>query len=193
VRLVASSIVVLEAGTGERHRAPATLQRVAAAALQPQQFGAAPVELVVAHRAGRQTHQIERFNRRLVAEQRREQRAGADQVTRGNEDVVRVLAPQVGHRGGEVFGAAGGYVDRLRRVCRVLDPDAARGGQQVAVKIVDRQHLHGHRRGPARRRRRAAGKEGGCEGGQCGGEPGRGYRPAWARRGGEDHGVGVCG
>ena len=138
----------------ERLRPLAAVDRAATAALHAQQLGRTLVELVVADRADLEPHRTQRFDRRLVVEQRRQQRRRADQVAGGDEDVIRVLRAQFGHRRGELLGAAGRHVDRLRRVGRVLDADAALRGLQVAVEVVDRQDLHLHRR--CRRRCRAA-------------------------------------
>jgi hypothetical protein len=65
-------------------------------------------------------------------------------------------------RAREVLGPAGRQVDRLARVLRVADADAAGRGLEVAVEVVDRQHAHRDR--CARRRRNgAAGAEQGGE------------------------------
>lgn len=65
--------------------------RVAAAVLYAQQFDDAAVELVLADGADSQAHQVQRVDGRLVVEQRREQRRGADQVAGGDEYMVRIF------------------------------------------------------------------------------------------------------
>ena len=152
---------VLERRTLERLRPFAALRGRTAATLQAQQFVAAAVEFVVADGRNLQPHRAERLDRRLVAEQRREQRAGADQVTRADEHVVSILAAQLGHRRRQVLGATRRHVDRLRRIGRVPDADAAQRWKQVAVEVIDGEHLHRHRRRRARRHARACGESGG--------------------------------
>ena len=55
---------------------------MAAAVLHAQQFLPALIELVVASVAEIKAHQVESHHRRLIVEQRREQRAGPDHVAR---------------------------------------------------------------------------------------------------------------
>ena len=137
---------VVVARAGEGVRALAAGRRVAAALLLAQQLGRAVVELVVADGAHRQAHLAECLDRRLVVEQRREQRAGAYQVTGRDEDVVRALRTEVAHDTRDIGRAAGMHGDGLAGVLRIEDPDALRRGQQIAVEIVQRQDADVDRR-----------------------------------------------
>ena len=117
----------------------AAVARVAAAALEPQQLGGAFVELVVADRADVEADRVQRLDRRLVVEERRQQRAGADEVAGGHDQRVAVAALERADVRREVLGAAGGHAhlggaqpagDRPRRV-----------RLEVAVEVVDPEQL----------------------------------------------------
>ena len=74
----------------------------------PQQLLRPLVELVVADAVVVEVHQVEGLDGRLVVEEGRQQRRGADEVAGRNEDgVVRVLSAQVAHVRREVLDAAG--------------------------------------------------------------------------------------
>ncbi len=108
---------------------------MATAALHAQQLGAAFVELVVAHRVEVETEAIHGLDGAFVMEQRRDERARADQVTGRHHDVVRVLRL-------ELRDVAREHIDTARR---------RRGRErarrlQVAVEVVERDHLDGGRR-----------------------------------------------
>ena len=66
----------------------------AAAALHPQQFGAALVELVIADRVKLDPDLLHRLDRRLVEEQRGDQRRGADHVAGRDGYAVTLAGPQ---------------------------------------------------------------------------------------------------
>ena len=97
------------------------------------------VELVVTDGGDLQTHPAQRLDRRLVVERCRQQRRGADQVTRGDRDGLLTL----GRRGGahllqvrrEELGAARGCaVDVAARAGRAVR-------RQVAMEVVDGEQL----------------------------------------------------
>ena len=77
-----------------------------------QQLVDALVELVVADAVVVEAHDVEGLDRRLVVEQRRQQRRRADQVTGRHEDRVRVGRLEVRDVGGEVLGATGRHAGR---------------------------------------------------------------------------------
>ena len=132
---------VLKACTFERRRPLAALVGVTAALLQTQQLGLAAVELVVAHGRDFQAHQVQRFDRRLVVQHRRQQRRGTDEVTRGDEHRVRVLCALLRHQCGHLLGAT------CRQARARLHHRQAVGGRlEVAVKVVDGQDAHLQRR-----------------------------------------------
>ena len=70
----------LEVGAGESIAVLAAIDRVASAVLHPQQLVDAFVELMVAHGGDVETEGVQRLDRRLVMEGRRDQRAGTDVV-----------------------------------------------------------------------------------------------------------------
>ena len=85
----------VERRAAERIAVLAPVDGVAAAVLHPQQLVDALVELVVPDTVVVELHQVERLDRRLVVEQRRDQRRRADQVTGRDEQRVRVRRPQL--------------------------------------------------------------------------------------------------
>ena len=118
----------LEVGAGEVIAIQAAVHRVAAALLHAHQLAPAFVELVVADGVEIQADQVEGLDGRLIVEQGRKQRAGADHIAGGDHHRVRVERAQVVDVGGQVLHTAG--VDRA-------DPPGGAGGRlQVAVKIV---------------------------------------------------------
>ena len=70
----------LEVGTGEAVAVLTAIDRVAAAVLHAQQLVDALVELVVADGGDVETERVQRLDRRLIVECRRDQRAGTDVV-----------------------------------------------------------------------------------------------------------------
>ena len=98
-----------EARAAERRAVLAAVARVAAAALEPQQLGGAFVELVVADRVEVEPDLVHRLDRRLVVEERRQQRAGADEVAGRDHERVRVAAAEHPDVRGQELGAARGY------------------------------------------------------------------------------------
>ena len=76
---------VLEVGPGEPVAVLTAIDRMAAAALHAGELDRAFVELVVADRAEVEAEHVHRLDRRLVMEERREQRARADEVA-GRDD-----------------------------------------------------------------------------------------------------------
>ena len=74
-------------------RVPGAVDDAAASGLHAQQFGRALVEFMVAYRGKFQACAIERLNRRLVVEGRRNQRAGADQVAGTDHDAQGIERP----------------------------------------------------------------------------------------------------
>ena len=86
------------------------------------------------------------LDRRLVVVERRDQRAGADQVA-GGDDAASCAAPlELAHVAGEDRGAAGGRVGSCGGGGRRrIDADAAgRGGLEVPVEVVEGQQLDLH-------------------------------------------------
>jgi len=116
---------------------------LAAAALQPLEFRGALVEFVVAHGVELHADAVERLHRRLVEEQGRDERRGADEVARTHHHVVGVLRLQPLHVGGQVFGAAHGRA--LRRRHDGVHAVGA-GRLQVAVVVVEADDLDADRR-----------------------------------------------
>ncbi len=145
----------LELRTLERHRradartlAGARVRRMTAAPLHAQELRAAFVELMVADCVELEAETIHRLDGAFVVEQRRDQRARADHVTGRDHHVVRVLRLE------------------LRDVLRehVDTTGGRRGGEgsgrlQVAVKVIERDHLDGG----GRRLRGASGERKGRE------------------------------
>jgi hypothetical protein len=104
----------------------------AAAVLHAQELSRALVELVVADRVDVEAELVHRLDRRLVVEERRQQRARPDEVAGGDDD----RAPRVAR------------LERLDVRGQVLDPagrrpvDEAARGLEVAVEVVDPDDLH---------------------------------------------------
>ena len=120
----------------------AAVGRVTAAALHALELGGALVELVVADGREVEPEQVHGLDRGLVVVERRQQRAAADQVARGDGQRVAVLALELAQVAAEDRGAARGDRRGSRPAGRGRGPDAARGrGLQVAVEVVDRQQL----------------------------------------------------
>ena len=137
---------VAELGAGERARAAAAGDRMAAAVLHAQQLVLALVELVVADRGDLEAHLGEGLDGRLVVEQRRQQRARADQVAGGDEHAVLLLGAQLLDERRHVLGPAGRDRDPLVPVLRVQDGDAAERRPEVAVEVVDGEDREGDMR-----------------------------------------------
>ena len=94
-----------EARTAETVAVAAAVHRVAAALLHAQQLIDALVELVVADRIEVEAHEVECLDRRLVVEQRRQQRTAADQVSGRHQYRVGVEGAQSRKLRREVGGA----------------------------------------------------------------------------------------
>ena len=97
----------LEVGATEAVAVEATVDRVAATVLHPQELGGPLVELVVADGIEIESDLIHCFDGRLVVEQARQQGAGADQVTGRHDDRVAVRLLECLHVRRQVLGAAG--------------------------------------------------------------------------------------
>jgi hypothetical protein len=111
----------------------AAVDRVAPAPLDAQQLVGPLVELVVADGRDVELDGVERFDGRLVVEERRDQRRRADEVARRDGQAVGLLRAQGSEVPGEVGHAAGR---------RAVDRAAGAGGRlEVAVEVVDRQQL----------------------------------------------------
>ena len=96
---------------------------------------------MVAHGVEVEAHLVHGLDRRLVVEQRRQQRAGADQVAGRDGQGVGVLLAQRAQLVGEVDGAARGDG---RTAGNLRDETAATGGGlEVAVEVVDAKQLDG--------------------------------------------------
>jgi hypothetical protein len=108
------------------------VDRVRATLLHPEKFGGALIELVVASGVQLETKQAGCLDGRLVMEQCRDQRAGADEVADGDDDRVAGRGRRTAQVGGEVLGAARAAV----RAERAVD---------VAVEIVDGEDTEIHR------------------------------------------------
>ena len=93
------------------------------------------VELVVADGVEVEPDLVHRLDRGLVVEQRREDRAGADQVARGDHD-------RVGVRRLQVRRCAWRGTRHRRRASVPTLPLLPVGGQQVAVEVVESEDLH---------------------------------------------------
>ena len=128
---------------------------MAAAVLHAQKLGLALVELVVADGGDLEAHGGEGFDAGLIVEQRRQQRARADQVAGGHEYAVLLVRAQLLDERRHVLGPAGGDGDLLGLVLWVGDGDTARRRPEVAVKIVDGQDRDDHVRRWRRGRWRA--------------------------------------
>ena len=141
-------------GAEERMRPLASVDRMTAAILHPQQLVLALVEFVIADGGHRKPHHIKRFDGGLVVKHRRQERAGADQVAGGDEDRVAVSFAELPDRRRHVLGAAGFDGDLFGLVVGIGDPDSARRRLQIAVEIIDGQNAQFDRRGLRRRARR---------------------------------------
>ena len=103
---------VLEERAAERRAVLAAVDGMAAVAaelvavLHPLQLVDALVELVVADADDVEADRVHRLDRRLVVEERRDERARADQVACADRDRVRVRRPQPLDVRGEVGDAA---------------------------------------------------------------------------------------
>src|SRR5690606_30570167 len=102
-------------------RGGAPVGGVAAAVHDPLELGVPLVELVVTRRGGGQAQPVEQGDGRLVVVGGRDERGGADEVTGGDDEGVRVAQPL--EVGGEVGGAPG--VDGLSAL---VHDAAARAG-----------------------------------------------------------------
>ena len=106
--------------------------------LHSKQLSRAFVEFMIADRGQFEPGHAQRLDRRLIEEQRRTDRAGADQVSRGDGDAVR-------------------RADLLKRACqigRAARRDGSIGGRngevqrlEIAVEVVDSEDLHLYRAG----------------------------------------------
>ena len=122
----------------------ATYVGLTAALVDASEFGDTAIELMVADAGHVEADSCRDVDRRLVIEERRKKRRCADQVTRGDKDVVGVLGAQAVQQRGHRAHTAGRHVDAALRVGRVGDADAAGRRLQVAVEVVDGQHLDMH-------------------------------------------------
>ena len=139
----------LEVGSLEPVTGEASLHRVAAALLHTRQLGRSFVELVVPDAVVIEADQVHRLDRRLVVEDRRNERGGPDEVAGGHEQRVRIRGPQVADIAGQILGTARGCI-----------PDAttrALWRTELPMEVVEGQDLHVRRLGvlfalPTRRR-----------------------------------------
>ena len=124
----------------------------AATVLHPLQLLVALVELVVAHGRRVELERVHRLDGRLVVEGGRQQRRGADEVTGGDGQGVRVALAGLREVGREVLDApcpgrgqaVGGHVDCLAvgELVAGHEPAAGPTGRfEVAVEVVERQQL----------------------------------------------------
>ena len=153
----------IELGTGEAVAVLTAVDRMAAAVLHPQELVDALVELVVADAVVVETHQVEGLDRRLVVEERGDERRRADQVARGDEQRVRVRRLELADVRRQILDATGEVAGRCEagRPCQRADPAArARRRLEVAVEVVQSQDLDLGGLGLLRlARRRSAGSE----------------------------------
>ena len=108
-----------------------------AAVLHPQQLVLAFVEFVITDGSHRKPHHRQRFDGGLVMEHRRQEGAGADQISGGDKDGVLVSLAELFDQCCHMLGAAGFHHDLFGLVGGIGDLDAARGGTQIAVEVVD--------------------------------------------------------
>jgi hypothetical protein len=108
--------------------------RMTAASLQSQQLISAFIEFVIAHRVELEAEPIHRLDRCFVVKQRGDQRAGTDQIARGDDDVVWIPALQLSYVARQHIGPASRYAVEIPRRL------------QVTVKIIESGDLYGHRR-----------------------------------------------
>jgi len=132
---------------------------VTAPALHPGELGRTLVELVVADGVEVEPDLVHGLDRRLVVEERRQQRRGADQVTGGYDHRVAVVGREVAHVRGEVLGPTG----RNARGAGIGSDRAGRGGFEVPVEVVEPDQLDLHVLGHARGRQGEHDDEGGQE------------------------------
>jgi hypothetical protein len=69
----------------------------------------------------------------------RQERTGADQITGGNEDAVRMAIAQASHHARHRLRPAGRDDELFHVVGGIGNPDAGRG-TQITVKVVDREN-----------------------------------------------------
>ena len=86
-----------------------TAHHAAAAVLQAQQLGRAPIKFVVSHRVELKADAIQGFDGGFVIEQRRDQWCGTNKVTRAHHHVVGILLFQLGDVCGQKVRAAHGW------------------------------------------------------------------------------------
>lgn len=151
-----------ELGAAEAVAVRAAVRRVAAAPAHPAQLGRALVELVVPDGAQIQTKGVHGLDRGLVVEQRRQQRAGADQVAGRHHHRVGVgRFPRADMRREVLDAPGGGPLDLAR---------GAGGRLEMTVEVVDGQHLDVN--GSIGAGQRATDEQGGkSEGGDRSGQP----------------------
>ena len=145
----------------ERVELAGLAQRVlaAAAVLHPPQLGGAAVELVVADRGETEPEAVQRDDRRFVEKVSRHERAGPDQIARGDGDRVVLAIAQLRQRGAEASRAA----ELLLALLAGGEPGRRAGGVlDVAVEIVEPENLDRLDRCLSRRfrNRRAGGQPG---------------------------------
>ena len=138
---------IVKRRAGKRMRPLAFVDWMTAAILHPKQFILAFVEFVVADRSDRKPHHRQRFDGRLVVKHRRQKRAGADQVSGGDEDGVLVPLAQLLNQRGHGLDAPGRHHHLPGLVVGIGDPDAARRRAKVAMEVVDGENPHIDRRG----------------------------------------------
>ncbi len=102
---------IVKPGAGKRVRPLAFVGRVTAAVLHPEQFVLALVEFVVADGRDLEPHHRQGFDGGFVVEHRRQERAGADQVSGGDEDRVGGSLAQLLDQRRHGLGAAGRHDD----------------------------------------------------------------------------------
>ena len=121
----------------EGMRPLATVDGMAAAVLHAQKFLAAFVEFVIADGCDLQSHHGQRLDGRFVMKQCGEKWTCADQIAGGDKGGVLLFRTQLLHQRCHMLGAARWNGDLLRPVGGVVDNDAAGGGAQITVKVVD--------------------------------------------------------
>ncbi|WP_233998114.1 hypothetical protein [Erythrobacter sp. QSSC1-22B] len=132
-----------EVGTTEIRVHGARLERgvlFAAALVQALQFGAAPVELVIADGVEVQPDEIHRVDGRFIQKQAGNQRRGPDQVSGRHHQAVGIARPCGLDRRSEIGGAARGNLHLITRSAGMGDRPARR--LQIAVEIVERDQRH---------------------------------------------------
>ena len=129
-----------EVGAREAGAVEAAVGGVAAAALHALELRGALVELVVAHRVEVEPDAVHRLDRRLVVEERRQQRRGADQVAGRDDQRVAVLALLLAQVRGQELRPARGH----RRGAGRRRDRAGRGRLEMAVEVVQAEQLDLH-------------------------------------------------